>query len=95
MNELLHLEEFWNNSYQDLQKRNEIMKRWFDAWKATPDTFKEGDLMLKGYFPNFTSLKIFIGEILEKGLWLHQVIISKLHIVDSVKHIHGERFFDM
>jgi len=47
MNELLHLEEFQNKLYQDLQKRNEIMKRWFDARKATLDIFKEGDLMLK------------------------------------------------
>jgi len=23
------------------------MKRWFDAWKATSNTFKEGDLVLK------------------------------------------------
>lgn len=31
MNELLHLEELRNKLYQDLQKRNAIVKRWFDA----------------------------------------------------------------
>jgi len=31
MNKLLHLEESQNNSYQDLQKRNEVIKRWFDT----------------------------------------------------------------
>jgi len=47
MNELLHLEESQNESYQNLQKRNVIIKRWFDTWKATLDIFKEGDLVLK------------------------------------------------
>ena len=30
MNELLHLEELRNQSYQNLQNRNEIVKKWFD-----------------------------------------------------------------
>ena len=47
MNELLHLEELRNQSYQDLRRRNEIVKRWFDGQKSTLDTFREGDLVLK------------------------------------------------
>jgi len=47
MNELLHLEEFWNKLYQDLQNRNAIIKRWFDVRKVTPDIFLKGDLVLK------------------------------------------------
>lgn len=47
MNELLHLEELWNQYYRDLQGRNEIVKKWFDIWKATMENFKEGDLVLK------------------------------------------------
>jgi len=41
------LEESQKQSYQDLQKRNAIVKRRFDTRKATLNIFQEGDLVLK------------------------------------------------
>lgn len=46
MNELLHLEESRNKSYQDLHKRNTIVKKWFDNQKGSLNYFK-GYLVLK------------------------------------------------
>ena len=40
MNEFLYLVELRNQSYRDLQRRNEIVKKWFDVRKATPEKFK-------------------------------------------------------
>lgn len=73
MNELIHLEESQNQSYQDLQKRNAIVKRWFDTWKATLDIFQEGDLVLKWDMDRFGAGKHNKFE----ALWSRPYLIAR------------------